>query len=411
VTNTSRPKPGTAGGKPGYRKERQPKDDGRYIIFYDFGAGSAPSGGEPGPSQKEAADGEGPPARRRAGGNEMRWDPTLREWVAYATHRQDRTFLPPKEYCPLDPTEPGGFPTEVPRPHYDIVVFENKFPSFTPEAGESGGPGEKGTALSPTAPGRGVCEVVLYSEEHDSTLAGMGPERVRNLIEVWADRYEELGALPFADYVFIFENKGEAIGVTLHHPHGQIYAYPFVPPRPKRELESARAYRDEHGSCLHCDLLAEELKDGRRVLVEGEHFAAFVPFAARFPYEAHVYAKRCSPSISDLSGAERDDLARVLKRLLCGYDALFGFSLPYMMVMHQAPTDGGDWEGVAHFHIEFYPPHRTADKLKYLAGSETGAGAFIVDALPEGAAGKLREAVERAAGAPDGTVDGGGPAR
>jgi UDPglucose--hexose-1-phosphate uridylyltransferase len=327
--------------------------------------------------------------------NQLRWDPTLAEWVAYATHRQDRTFLPPAEYCPLCPTKPGGFPTEVPRESYDIVVFENKFPSLKPDAPD---PDEPGSALTPTAPGRGVCEVVLYSDEHGATLAGMSEERIRNLIEVWADRYEELGSFDYVDYVFIFENKGEAIGVTLHHPHGQIYAYPFIPPRPRKELEAARRYRDENdGRCLHCDLLAGEHEDGRRLLAKGEHFTAFVPFYAHFPYEAHVYARRCAPSIADLADEERWDLARLLKRLLMGYDALFGFSLPYMMVMHQAPMDGNDHEGIAHFHIEFYPPNRTADKLKYLAGSETGAGAYIVDALPEETARSLREAIKRAA--------------
>ncbi len=326
--------------------------------------------------------------------NQLRWDPTLGEWVAYATHRQDRTFLPPAEYCPLCPTKQGGFPTEVPRESYDIVVFENKFPSFVPDAPE---PEEPGSTLTPVAPGRGVCEVVLYSDEHGATLAGMSEKRIRNLIEVWADRYEELGSFDYVDYVFVFENKGEAIGVTLHHPHGQIYAYPFIPPRPRKELEAARRYRDENdGRCLHCALLSGEHEDGRRLLAKGEHFTAFVPFYAHFPYEAHVYARRCTPSIANLFGEERRDLARVLKRLLIGYDALFGFSLPYMMVMHQAPTDGDDHERIAHFHIEFYPPNRTADKLKYLAGSETGAGAYIVDALPEETARTLREAVEGA---------------
>ena len=323
--------------------------------------------------------------------NQLRWDPTLEEWVAYATHRQDRTFLPPAEYCPLCPTKPGGFPTEVPRESYDIVVFENKFPSFSPDAPE---PEELGSALTPTAPGRGVAEVVLYSDNHDATLAGMSEGRIRNLVEVWADRYEDLGSLDYVDYVFIFENKGEAIGVTLHHPHGQIYAYPFIPPRPGRELVAAREYSSGNGSrCLHCDLLAQERDDGRRLVAEGEHFSAFVPFYAHFPYEVHVYARRCAPSIADLGGEERRDLAHVLKRLLVGYDQLFGFSLPYMMVMHQAPTDGEAYGGIAHFHIEFYPPNRTADKLKYLAGSETGAGAFIVDALPEETALTLRRAV------------------
>jgi len=324
--------------------------------------------------------------------NQLRWNPNLREWVAYATHRQDRTFLPPAEHCPLCPTKPGGFPTEVPREHYDIVVFENKFPSFSPDAAE---PDEAGSSLAPTAPGRGVCEVVLYSDDHDATLAGLSERRIRNLIEVWADRYVELGALDFVDYVFIFENKGEAIGVTLRHPHGQIYAYPFIPPRPKRELESASEYREDHGRCLHCDLLSGEFSDGRRLVEKGEHFAAFVPFYARFPYEVHLYAHRCMPSIADLNGDERRDLARVLKRVLAVYDVLFDKSLPYMMVMHQAPTDGKDHEGVAHFHIEFYPVNRTAEKLKYLAGSETGAGVFVVDDLPEATARKLREAAVR----------------
>ncbi|MCA1738825.1 MAG: galactose-1-phosphate uridylyltransferase, partial [Actinobacteria bacterium] len=255
-----------------------------------------------------------------------------------------------------------------------------------------------GTALTPTAPGRGVTEVVLYSDDHDDTLAGMSERRIRNLVEVWADRYKELGAHEEVEYVFIFENKGEAIGVTLHHPHGQIYGYPFVPPRPKKELEAALTHHEEHGSCLHCDLLVEEHADGRRVLHKGEHFTAFVPFYAHYPYEAHVYSRRCVPSIYELDENERRNLARTLKRLLMGYDALFGFSLPYVMVMHQAPTDGENHDGVAHFHIEFYPPNRTAEKLKYLAGSEVGAGAFIVDALPETTATTLRESIEEAHG-------------
>ena len=327
--------------------------------------------------------------------NELRWDPTLGDWVAYATHRQDRTFLPPAEYCPLCPTKKGSdFPTEVPKESYDIVVFENKFPSFSPDASESG---ETGTALTPTAAGRGVCEVVLYSDDHDATLASMPEVRIRNLVRVWADRYEELGSRDFVDYVFIFENKGEAIGVTLHHPHGQIYGYPFVPPRPKKELESAREYRTDRGSCLHCDLLSQEHEDSRRILAKGEHFTAFVPFYARFPYEAHLYARRCVPSIADLDAGEQWDLARILKKLLTGYDALFGFSLPYMMVMHQAPTDGGNYGGVAHFHIEFYPPNRTAEKLKYLAGSETGAGAFVMDVAPEDTAAELKKKIEEPA--------------
>ncbi|MGF1470919.1 MAG: galactose-1-phosphate uridylyltransferase [Rubrobacteraceae bacterium] len=327
--------------------------------------------------------------------NELRWNPTAKEWISYATHRQDRTFHPPPEYCPLCPTKnEDDFPTEVPKPSYQIVVFENKFPSFVPKPED---PQEAGNGLTPTAPGQGVCEVVLYTDDHYATLAEMDKRHIKNLVDVWADRYLDLGSREFVDYVFIFENKGEVIGVTLSHPHGQIYAYPFVPPRPARELEAAGEHHREKGSCLHCELLSEEHEDGRRVLIEGQHFSAFIPFYARFPYEAHLYAHRCVPSIAELSEEERWDLAGVLKGLLSGYDELFGFSLPYMMAMHQAPTDGGSYEGVAHFHVEFYPPNRTSEKLKYLAGSETGAGVFVMDVKPEDTAAELREKIEGAA--------------
>ncbi len=325
--------------------------------------------------------------------NQLRWDPTLCEWVSYATHRQDRTFFPPAEYCPLCPTKPGGFPTEAPRSSYEIAVFENKFPSFSPAAGESN---IASNGFHATAPGRGVCEVVLYSDDHNSTLASMSEGHIRNLISVWADRYEELGSREEVEYVFIFENKGEAVGVTLHHPHGQIYGYPFVPPRARKEIEAAREYHRENDSFLHEDLLAAEHEDGRRVVAKGEHFTAFVPFYAHYPYEVHIYSRRPAHSVADLNSEGRTDLARILKQVLSGYDELFGFSLPYVMAMHQAPTDGKDYTGIAHFHIEFYPPNRTRDKLKYLAGSEVGAGAFVMDALPEDTAARLREAVEKA---------------
>jgi UDPglucose--hexose-1-phosphate uridylyltransferase len=164
---------------------------------------------------------------------------------------------------------------------------------------------------------------------------------------------------------------------------------------PRKELEAAREYHGENGRCLHCDLLAGEHDDGRRVIHKGEHFTAFVPFSAHYPYEVHLYSRRCAPSIAELSTEERDDLAHSLKRLLVGYDQLFGSSLPYIMTMHQAPTDGEEYEGTAHFHIEFYPPNRTSEKLKYLAGSESGAGTFVMDAIPEETASSLREALDR----------------
>jgi UDPglucose--hexose-1-phosphate uridylyltransferase len=318
--------------------------------------------------------------------SELRWNPLLGEWVATATHRQERTFMPPADFCPLCPTKEGGFPTEVPEPGYDVVVFENRFPSLRPVPPE---PAVEGTELYPVRPGAGVCEVVLYSPHHTSTLAEEPVEQIYKLVRVWTDRFMELGALDFVDYVFEFENKGEAIGVTLHHPHGQIYAYPFIPPRVERELEQSRAHQEKTGRCLLCDIVGEERRDGRRVVAENRSFVAYVPFFARYPYEVHVASLRHLQALTDMDEAEQRDLAELLKMVMVAFDKLFNLSFPYMMVLHQRPTDGRRYD-YYHFHIEFYPPLRTATKLKYLAGSETGAGMFINDTLAEEKAAELR---------------------
>lgn len=318
--------------------------------------------------------------------SELRWHPLLGEWVATATHRQDRTFLPPADFCPLDPTKPGGFPTEIPEPTYDIVVFENRFPSLraAPPA-----PAIEGTELYPVRPGQGVCEVVVYTPEHNSTLAAQPVEQIYKLVRVWADRFRELEKLDFVDYVFIFENKGEAIGVTLHHPHGQIYAYPFIPPRVAKELEQCRAHAEATGRNLLLDIVAEERRDGRRVLVENNTFIAVIPFFARYPYETHIYTKRHATALTDFTAAEQRDLAAILKQVINAFDRLFDISFPYMMVLHGRPSDGNDYS-YYNFHIEFYPPLRTKTKLKFLAGSESGAGLFINDTLAEEKAAELR---------------------
>lgn len=318
--------------------------------------------------------------------SELRWHPLLGEWVATATHRQDRTFLPPADFCPLCPTKPGGFPTEIPEPTYDIVAFENKFPSLRPDPAP---PAVEGTELYPVEPGRGICEVLVYTPNHNSSLAEEPVEQIHKLVGVWTDRFRELGELEFVDYVFIFENKGEAIGVTLHHPHGQIYGFPFVPPRVARELEQCKAHFERTGRELIGDILAEELRDRRRIITENNSFLAVIPFFARYPYETHIYAKRAAQALTDFGAAERRDLAVILKQTIAAFDELFDLKFPYMMVMHQRPTDGGQYPHYR-FHIEFYPPLRTAKKLKYLAGVESGAGMFINDTLAEEKAAELR---------------------
>ena len=324
---------------------------------------------------------------------ERRRDPTTGEWRMFASHRQDRTFLPPEDHCPLCPTRAGHPPTEIPLPAFDVVVFENRFPSLTatPPA-----PDVATSELYQVAPSSGANEVVVYSDDHHLHVSDMELGKVARIVEVWADRYANLGDRDDVAYVLVFENRGEAMGVTLHHPHGQIYAYPEIPPRAALELTTAAAHLAENGTCVFCDVVARERADAVRIVAQNRSFLAFVPFAARFPYEVHVIAHRHAASLLDLTDPERRALAGLLKAVLAGYDRLFGFPLPYVMAIHQAPTDDGEWQPVSHFHIEFTPPHRSATKLKYLAGSELGGGAFINDTRPETVAVELRGAVEAA---------------
>ncbi|HEY2570088.1 MAG TPA: galactose-1-phosphate uridylyltransferase [Solirubrobacteraceae bacterium] len=307
--------------------------------------------------------------------SERRFNELRGEQVVYAIDRQQRTFLPSREHCPLDPTRPGGPPTEIPFPAFQIAVFDNRFPAFE-------------------QPG-GAAEVVVYTDEHDGSFATLSPQRAHALMWVWRHRYEELGKRPDVEYVMIFENRGVEVGVTLHHPHGQIYGYPFVPPVATLEL----AADERLGGCAACALLARELDDGERVLIERESVVAYVPHAARWAYEAHVVMREHRSSLLECQPGELRELSLVLQALVRGYDALFDRPFPYVMVVHQAPTsqaaDAPRRSG--HLHVEFYPPLRTAEKLKFLAGSEQGAGTFISDTLPEESAAALREAIARAA--------------
>lgn len=317
--------------------------------------------------------------------SELRYHPFLDTWVITAAHRQDRTYHPPPGFCPLCPTRDPSNPTEVPFDDYDIVVFENRFPSLSPNPPE---PSIGGNPLLPVAPASGVCEVVCYTSRHEGSFAELPRSTARKLTRVWQERYCTLMARTGIEYVFLFENKGAVIGVTLSHPHGQIYAYPFVPAVPKKELESERRYFESNRRQLAADWLEQEMVDdqGARVVYANASFVALVPYFARYTYEIHVAARGTWGSLAPMSPRVLDDLADVLQTVAQTYDRLFGFSMPYVMAMHQFDAD------YTRFHVEFYPPHRTADKLKYLAGSEAGAGAFINDLLPEQAAEQLRAA-------------------
>jgi UDPglucose--hexose-1-phosphate uridylyltransferase len=314
---------------------------------------------------------------------ELRWNPTLREWVSTASHRQDRPLIPTGA-CPFCPGS-GRVPVD-----YDVYLYPNDFPAFSIPPPEPSLPGDDLYRVSPSG---GKCDVVLYHPDHNTSLPQLSLDHLTRLVRLWRRRFTELKATPGVRYILIFENKGAVIGVTMPHPHGQIYAFPFVPPRVERELEAARARYRARRRCLFCEILQKERRDGRRLVAENHAFTAFVPFYARWPYEVHIFSRRHFGALDQFRPAEEGALAEILKWVTLKYDNLFGFSFPYMMLMHQAPTRGR--VPYFHFHIEFYPPYRSKDKLKYLAGVETGGGVFLNDSLAEEKAAELRAAVPR----------------
>ena len=352
--------------------------DGRDIFFYD----DAP---------RERTIEEPRTISRPEGGNRMRFDPLLNEWVAVASSRQNRTHLPTTEECPLCPSE-GHRQTEIPQAEYDVVVFENRFPSFRGDQALTEGFLQTATAIDEASglvrPGSGRCEVVCFTSDHNSQLADTGLTRMRTVVDAWADRSEALLDRPGVEQVYCFENRGEEIGVTLNHPHGQIYGYPFITPRTQTMLTSARDYRERRGGNIFADILSAEENHGTRVIVRSEHWTAFVPAWARWPVEIAVYPHRRVQRLPELTSEERDDFAQLYSDLLQRCDRLFSSRLPYISGWQQAPRSAED--GLFRLHLQLFSIRRAANKLKYLAGSESGMGAFINDIPPEDMAERLR---------------------
>jgi UDPglucose--hexose-1-phosphate uridylyltransferase len=285
----------------------------------------------------------------------------------------------PEDWCPFCPGS-GRVPED-----YDVYIYPNDFPAFSIPAPP---PALEGDELYKVRRSHGKCDVVLYHPDHRTSLPQLPLSHLVKLVRLWRRRFAELKATPGIKYVLIFENKGAVIGVTMPHPHGQIYAFPMIPPRLEKELAAARAYRRSRRRCLFCDVLKKERRDGRRVVAENRGFTAFIPFYARWPYEVHIFPRRHLGGLDEFRPAEERTLAEILKWVTLKYDNLFQMSFPYMMVLHQSPTRGKF--AYFHFHIEFYPPHRSKDKLKYLASVESGAGTFLNDSLAEEKAAELR---------------------
>ncbi|MEG8279397.1 galactose-1-phosphate uridylyltransferase [Streptomyces sp. AHA2] len=340
--------------------------DGRELIYYDLRDDTV----------RDAADRR--PLGRTVTTSEIRRDPLLGDAVAIASHRQGRTYHPPADECPLCPSE-GDRLSEIPDSSYDVVVFENRFPSL---AGDSG-----------------RCEVVCFTSDHNASFADLDEEQARLVLEAWTDRTSELSHLPAVEQVFCFENRGAEIGVTLQHPHGQIYAYPFTTPRTALMLRSAAAHKEMTGGENLFDAVVRRELAGERVVLEGEHWVAFVPYAAHWPYEVHLYPKRRVPDLLALDEAARTEFPKVYLELLRRFDRIFGEGeppTPYIAAWHQAPFGAlEEFDGVVRedfaLHLELFTIRRTSGKLKFLAGSESGMNVFINDVPPERAAERLRE--------------------
>lgn len=320
----------------------------------------------------------------------MRQDVLTGEWVSIAAARQNRVFLPSADADPLSPQTPTN-PSEIPS-LYDVAVFENKSPSFGPALVDHNAPRslddliEVGIERMRTSVGR--CEVVCFSPDHEGALGFMGESRMRTVIEAWVDRTEALSAMPGIQQVFPFENRGQEIGVTLHHPHGQIYAYPYVTPRTQRLLATTEAVDGLFEKIL------ESERAGSRVIHAGENWTAFVPFAARWPIEIHLLPHRHIADLAETNEAERAELAVVYPRLLRTLDALYATPTPYIAAWHHAPVHVGRER--IRLSMRITSPRRAEDKLKFLAGSESAMGAFIGDVVPEAQAEFLRDAFGRA---------------
>ncbi len=315
---------------------------------------------------------------------ELRYNPFRNDWLMVASARQNRPQMP-KDWCPFCPGS-GRVPD-----NYDVLKYDNDFPALSMDPPE---PDDVGTDFFLTDKSYGKCEVILYSPEHNATLPQLSVSHVRKLVDLWCERFDELSKYEKSKYIMIFENRGEAVGVTMPHPHGQIYAYPFIPKKVEQKLDSAKRHFAKTGRCLFCDWREAEQNFKSRILFEDEHFSVIIPFFADFAYQTQIISKRHIGFITELNDEEKSSLARTVRSTVGMYDSLYDTPFPYMMCMYNAPVGYQD-TGSFHFHIEFFPPMRSKDKQQFLASSETGAGAHCNPTAPEEKAIELREAYRK----------------
>lgn len=315
---------------------------------------------------------------------ELRWHPFTKDWVMIASNRQARPQMP-KDYCPFCPSF-GNVPD------YEVLKYDNDFPALSQNPPE---PDDVADDFFKVDKNYGKCEVILYSPSHTATLPELTDDHVSKLVDLWCERFSAMAADEKIKYVFIFENRGEAVGVTMPHPHGQMYGYPFIPKKIQLEAESAKEHLAEKGKCIYCDMLEHEIADGRRIIFRNEYFTVFLPFFTEYPYGVYIFANDHKQYITDFNKEERYVLGQTIKQTVGMLDSLFDMKFPYMMCMHNAPVNSGDYAEDFHFHIEFFPPMRSSDKIKFNASSETGVWAHCNPTCPEETSKELREAYDK----------------
>lgn len=316
---------------------------------------------------------------------ELRWNPLIKDWVMIASNRQGRPQMP-KEWCPFCPGS-GKVPDD-----YDVYKYDNDFPVLSQNPPI---PDNVETNVYRMRDAYGKCEVILYSPDHIATLWELSDQHIKKLVDLWIQRFEALKKDSGIKYIFIFENRGELVGTTMPHPHGQIYGYSFIPKKLELELDACKEHYEKNCSCLICDMIKDEIKYGKRIVIENEDFITFLPFFSEYPYGVYISSQKHIQNITQLSETQRMNLARIIKQTVGTLDSLFDFPFPYMMCMHQEPVNSGDYTAYYHFHIEFFPPLRSREKQKFNASSETGAWAHCNPTSPEEKAHELRDAYKK----------------
>jgi len=322
--------------------------------------------------------------------SELRWNPLLRTYTMVASNRQARPDMP-KDWCPFCPGEGKKVP-----PDYEVFSYDNDFPALKLSPDEMT---VKSTGIYNAVQNYGKCEVILYSPDHNAKLYELSQEHIVKLIHLWKGRFIELSKDEKIKYIFEFENRGEEVGVTMPHPHGQLYAYPWIPLKIKTELDSCCDYYNEHSKCLICSMNDEEKEFGERVIFENSSFMAYLPFFTDYPYGVFITSKRHIDSFVGFMQKEEEDLADILKNITGAFDNLFDRPFPYMMCIHQSPVNS-EWEykdnsRYFHFHIEFYTPLRDKKRIKWYASSEMGGWAAANTMNVEDSAKDLRAALEK----------------